>query len=105
MKSKGIDIVCHWCGSKIPTHTMPYNGVTWPICTPCALGRIPSIKEIEQENTEESIIVSKKEYKELLRSEQKLNALEAAGVDNWQGYDDAMDILREEGYFKKEEDE
>jgi hypothetical protein len=25
-----------------------------------------------------------------------LDALEAAGVDNWQGYEEAMDMLREE---------
>jgi len=25
----------------------------------------------------------------------KLNALEAAGVDNWEGYNEALDILRE----------
>ena len=28
-------------------------------------------------------------------AEEKLAALEAAGVDNWEGYDDAMRLLRE----------
>jgi hypothetical protein len=34
--------------------------------------------------------VPKERYAELLRAEKKLNALEAAGVDNWEGYDEAM---------------
>jgi len=34
-------------------------------------------------------------FEELTDAEAKLNALEAAGVDNWEGYDHAMDILNE----------
>lgn len=34
-------------------------------------------------------------FRELTDAEAKLNALEAAGVDNWEGYDHAMDILNE----------
>lgn len=29
-------------------------------------------------------------YQELVEKEQKLEALESWGVDNWEGYDDAM---------------
>lgn len=36
------------------------------------------------------------EYQELLRSSRELKALEAMGVDNWGGYDDAMNTLAEE---------
>jgi len=32
-------------------------------------------------------------YLELLDKEAKLQALEMAGVDNWEGYDFAMEIL------------
>jgi hypothetical protein len=39
--------------------------------------------------------ITEERYERLLASEDMLAALEAAGVDNWQGYDDAMDILRE----------
>ena len=39
--------------------------------------------------------ITEDHYERLLDSEETLAALEAAGVDNWQGYDDAMDILRE----------
>jgi hypothetical protein len=36
------------------------------------------------------------EYQELLASKRKLRALEAAGVDSWSGYDDAVQSLDEE---------
>jgi hypothetical protein len=32
-------------------------------------------------------------YKSLLRDRDKLRALENAGVDNWEGYDEAMTSL------------
>lgn len=35
-------------------------------------------------------------YLGLLESEKKLAALEAAGVDNWEGYSHAMAVLRGE---------
>lgn len=44
---------------------------------------------------EETITISKKEYESLLEDSKKLQALEGAGVDNWQGYDYAMELLRE----------
>jgi hypothetical protein len=44
-----------------------------------------------------SIIVEvpKEQYDELIEAQEKLSALEAAGVDNWEGYDDAMRMLHE----------
>ncbi len=39
--------------------------------------------------------IEESELKELREAAKKLNALEGAGVDNWEGYDDAMQILRE----------
>lgn len=44
----------------------------------------------------EEVTISRQEYLGLLESRRWLDALEAAGVDNWQGYDDAVDIYREE---------
>ncbi|MGM0783851.1 MAG: lambda-exonuclease family protein [Pseudomonadota bacterium] len=38
----------------------------------------------------ETVEISRKEYEALLAAREKLDALEAAGVDNWTGYDDAM---------------
>ena len=39
--------------------------------------------------------VDKDEYDRLVRADKKLSALEAAGVDNWEWYGDAMDTLEE----------
>ena len=36
-----------------------------------------------------------KEYESLQKDAEKLQALEQAGVDNWSGYDYAMEILRD----------
>ena len=47
------------------------------------------------------IEVSLKEYNKLLDADIKLGALESMGVDNWCGYDDAMDEYRK---WKEEDD-
>ena len=44
--------------------------------------------------SKEVITITKKEYEELLREEEKLLALEEFRVDNWSGYDDAMRSLK-----------
>lgn len=43
---------------------------------------------------EEMVTISKSEYESLKEDSEKLNALECLGVDNWCGYDDAMNYLR-----------
>lgn len=43
----------------------------------------------------EMVTISKREYEDLLESQEWLNALECAGVDNWCGYDYAKDVLRD----------
>ena len=45
---------------------------------------------------EPMISISKLRYNELLEAEEKLHALENAGVDNWDGYDFAMENIWEE---------
>ena len=45
---------------------------------------------------EKGITISQKEYDVLKEAEKKLGALEAAGVDNWEGYDIAMVHLEDE---------
>ncbi len=42
------------------------------------------------------IEITYEEYKRLLEAERMLNALEGAGVDNWEGYDYAMEMLEQE---------
>ena len=41
------------------------------------------------------ITITEAEYKELQDAQDWVAALEAAGVDNWEGYDDAREIYRE----------
>ena len=43
----------------------------------------------------ETVIISKKEYENLLERAEMLDALECAGVDNWEGYSYAMEMLEE----------
>lgn len=43
----------------------------------------------------ETVTISKEEYDLLMDGGRLLAALEAAGVDNWQGWDAAMDIYKE----------
>lgn len=41
---------------------------------------------------EEMITITKKEYDQMLKDQEFFQALVAAGVDNWEGYDIAQDI-------------
>lgn len=44
-------------------------------------------------NTETDMVtITKKEYDQLLKDSDWLACLEAAGVDNWEGIDEAMNI-------------
>ena len=42
---------------------------------------------------EETVTIKKSEYLSLLSDRKFLEALQGAGVDNWDGYDYAMEIL------------
>ena len=44
---------------------------------------------------EEKVLISKSEYDKLQRQTDWLMCLEGAGVDNWQGFDEAVDMLKE----------
>lgn len=48
----------------------------------------------------DTVEITRKEYDRLVRDSDWLSWLEAAGVDNWEGYDYALE-MREE--FEKEE--
>lgn len=41
------------------------------------------------------VVISKELYETLLDRDQELCAPEAAGVDNWEGYEEALSILEE----------
>ena len=53
--------------------------------------------DILQEAFEENFItITRKEYDYLFHRSKKLDYLESYGVDNWQGYSDAMHALYED---------
>jgi len=43
----------------------------------------------------ETITISKKEYDQLIKDSEFLEALRQAGVDNWDGYGYTFEILKE----------
>ena len=47
----------------------------------------------ETKNIEDLVYMTKEEYEDLQKSARILEALQAAGVDNWDGYDEAMNSL------------
>ena len=53
-------------------------------------------------DTDDTVTISRQEYETLTKDAALLNALEACGVDNWNGYSDARRYLREQ---QEEEDE
>lgn len=48
------------------------------------------------DKTQTPITISLAEYEELLAAQEKLNTLEAFGVDSWDGYAAAMEAMEEE---------
>lgn len=48
------------------------------------------------EPTQKSVTIPLNEYLQLIDDREKLYALEGAGVDNWEGYDEARAAWREE---------
>ena len=48
-------------------------------------------------NTKETVTISKEEYDQLIKDQEFLEALRGAGVDNWEGYDYAIEIMKECG--------
>ena len=44
---------------------------------------------------EETVTISKKEYEQLQKDQRFLECLQGAGVDNWEGYDYAMELMQE----------
>lgn len=56
-----------------------------------------ALDKISSALKQDTVMLTQKEYNDLLRDSTKLQALIAHGVDNWEGYEDAMDDLDEEG--------
>ena len=47
----------------------------------------------DEKMNEETVTIPKERYEELLKSEKRLQALEAAGVDNWEGFAYAIEQM------------
>lgn len=56
----------------------------------------PAQPRSNRQTTVEMVTIPRAEYERLLERSRWLEALEAAGVDNWPGCDDARDMLRED---------
>ena len=50
---------------------------------------------LQQPPENEAVLIDPVELGKLLEAQEKLNALESAGVDNWEGHGHAMQIMRE----------
>jgi hypothetical protein len=42
---------------------------------------------------QEEITITKEEYEKLVEDSKVLDALRRCGVDNWEGYDEAMELI------------
>lgn len=47
-------------------------------------------------NDDDTVTISIDDYSELVRDSKFLSALGAAGVDNWDGYDFALDMMEDD---------
>ena len=56
-------------------------------------GSYQTLLRKEKDMPEETVTIPASEYESLKEDRRKLEALEGAGVDNWEGYDYAMEIL------------
>lgn len=66
------------------------------VCTCGFYGRQSKFRDIVTElRTNESVMVSKKMYDSLVEDVRFLRCLEQAGVDNWEGFSHAHEILAE----------
>lgn len=50
--------------------------------------------ELKENGGEKTITITKNKYGVMVKDLKRLYALEAAGVDNWEGYDEAMEAMQ-----------
>lgn len=54
-------------------------------------------EKAKEANAPKQVVISLQEFEKLKEDQEFLQALQAAGVDNWEGYDEAlMETLRED---------
>ncbi len=78
--------------TKCKSHSIHYNPYDGPFCDELECKKD---QYVEGGAMEETVTITKKEYEELKEDSNIYNALRAAGVDNWIGWDDAMELLDE----------
>lgn len=54
-----------------------------------------SLRTGDRNNMDEKVTISREEYQDLIECKAFLEALEQAGVDNWEGYELARDLYQE----------
>lgn len=69
---------------------MPAAAEHKPLDTSRLHAAVDSFQRGSQVKAPEQVTISRKEYDQLLAAQAMLDALKAAGVDNWSGYSDAM---------------
>jgi len=57
--------------------------------------------KISNENGVEFVTITREEYQALLKDQIFLQCLQNAGVDNWEGYSDAIQLMEEEYYQER----
>lgn len=60
------------------------------------MGRKEWVPMVNKDDTPRMVTIEQRRYEQLIEKEEWLGCLEAAGVDNWQGIDEACRISRED---------
>ena len=63
-----------------------------------AISRVLETHNYEIEDVVETVTIPKNAYEQLLKDQDWLFCLEAAGVDNWEGMEIAIDYFRKSKY-------
>ncbi|HEX5705599.1 MAG TPA: hypothetical protein VFX97_20525 [Pyrinomonadaceae bacterium] len=92
--NRKVSDVLHFSGARVLTGTLDNASST----TGSMTGETSLRKRttMAASNNNGTWTLGHQEYQQLLADQNRLNALEAAGVDNWEGYGNAMRALRED---------
>lgn len=89
---KAGGLLCSECFVRIPYGAIHWaNDYGYQLCDGCYQAGLTKERAMN-----ETVTISSEEYKQLVADQKLLHALEGAGVDNWVGYDYAMEILENE---------
>ena len=83
-------------GDEILVEGNTWGDTFWGVCNGVGkntLGELLMEVRKEIKDKESTVVITKKEYDSLLEDRKILTALENAGVDNWEGYEEALENL------------